>query len=67
MDDYSEFPPAPDSADGIHSAAVKGGVAGGIILLLIVVIIYVILRNGGCSMNCGVRVGGASRSAVEEA
>jgi hypothetical protein len=35
--------------------------------LLIVVIIYVILRNGGCSMNCGVRVGGASRSAVEEA
>jgi hypothetical protein len=58
MDDYN-------SADGIHSAAVKGGVAGGIILLL--VIFYVILRNGGCSMNCGVRVGGASRSAVEEA
>ena len=61
MDDYSEFPPAPDSA------AVKGGVAGGIILLLIVVIIYAILRNGGCSMNCGVRGGGASRGAVEEA
>ena len=62
MDGYSHvFAPAPDSA------AVKGGVAGGVFLLLLVVIIYVVLRNGGFSMNCKVRIGDAIRGAEEEA
>jgi hypothetical protein len=68
MDGYSHvFAPAPDSAAGFHSAAVKGGVAGGVFLLLLVVIIYVVLRNGGFSMNCKVRIGDAIRGAEEEA
>jgi len=67
MDEYSHvFAPAPDSAAGFHSAAVKG-VAGGVSLLLLVVIIYVVLRSGGFSMNCKVRIGDAIRGAEEEA
>jgi hypothetical protein len=70
MDKYSHiFPPAPDSDAGVPSVAVKGGVPGGFILLLLVVIIYVIMRNGGCFMNCKVRAGDGDvpRRAEEEA
>ena len=66
MDDYSKRPLAPESDAGNHSAAAKLGVAG-VIVVLILVIIYVILRRGGCSMNCEVKVNEAPRREAEEA
>uniref|UniRef100_A0A6N2LMQ6 Uncharacterized protein n=1 Tax=Salix viminalis TaxID=40686 RepID=A0A6N2LMQ6_SALVM len=58
---------APDSAAGNHSAAAKVGGVAGVILVLILVIIYLILRRGGCYMNCDVGVNEAPRRGAEKA
>ncbi|KAB5524167.1 hypothetical protein DKX38_021916 [Salix brachista] len=65
--DMETTPPfAPDSAAGNHSSAAKVGGVAGVILVLILAIIYLILRRGGCSMNCDVKVNEAPRREAEE-